>query len=401
MLPFMYWNPVQVLFENGARKRIGEWMNGKYAKVLLACAKGPFRENGLYAEVKAQFEKGGATVYEMDEIDSNPKMHSVYEGIAIARSNKVDCLAALGGGSAMDCTKLMALSAKTGIDPFDYIWGSRPAVTESIDAVMIPTIAATGTELNNTAVLVDEKTKDKSWCFTEYPRYCVMDPEITASLPTILTIWGAMDILSHTFEYYFNGYTDSEFQLNFSEALIMATMRALEKLVQNPKDLQSRGEIMWCSAMTWGTGLTKIGRKDADMTCHNIEERFSGYFDTHHGGCLGIITPRWMCIASEREPRVFARFARKVMGVVCSDDKEAAQLGVGAYIEWLKKVRAPQTYADLSDKITFDDDQLQTVARSIWRICNGKIGKLTPMSFEDIEAILFAGRRELNAPHKI
>ena len=265
---------------------------------------------------------------------------------------------------------------------------------------MIPTIAATGTELNNTAVVVDEKTKDKSWCFTAYPRYCIMDPEITELLPRTLTVWGAMDILSHTFEYYFNGYSGSEFQLSFSEALITATMRALEKVVQDPGDMTARGEIMWCSAMTWGTGLTKIGRKEPDMTCHNIEERFSGYFDTHHGGCLGIVTPRWMSLAVDRAPAAFARFARKVMGIVCPDDKEAAFLGVSAYIEWLKQVQAPQVYSDLSHTITFSDEQLQLVAESIWRICDGHIGKLTPMSFEDIKSILFAGRNEIKAPYR-
>jgi alcohol dehydrogenase YqhD (iron-dependent ADH family) len=401
MLAFNYYNPVRVYFENGARKRIGECLKGKYGKMLLVSAKGPFRESGLYAEIKTQLEKSGATVFEMGDIDSNPKMHSVYEGIKIARDNCVDALVALGGGSAMDCAKLMALSAKTGIDPFEYVWGSRPGVTESLDTVMIPTIAATGTELNNTAVIVDEKTKDKSWCFTEYPRYCFIDPEVSASLPGTLTIWGAMDVLSHTFEYYFNGNIDSEFQLCFSEALISATMSALEKLVRDPRDIAARGEMLWCSTMTWGTGLTKIGRKDPDMTCHNIEERFSGHFDTHHGGCLGIITPRWMCLTMRREPGIFARFARKVMGIVCRDDEEAAVLGVSAYIEWLKKVHAPQVYTDLSDKIDFNDDELLIVAQKIWQICKGRIGKLTQMSFEDIKTILYAGKRELKSPYRV
>jgi hypothetical protein len=228
-----------------------------------------------------------------------------------------------------------------------------------------------------------------------------MDPEITVSLPKTLTIWGAMDILSHTFEYYFNGNTDSEFQLNFSEALIRTTMTSLERLVEDPKDLGARGEIMWCSTMTWGTGLTKVGRGDPDMTCHNIEERFSGYFDTHHGGCLGIITPRWMSLAAEREPSIFARFARKVMGVDCSDDREAAHLGVGSYIAWLKKVQAPQVYADLSDSVSFDDGELLLVAQKIWNVCNGRIGKLTPMSFEDIKGILFAGKSEIKPLHQV
>jgi alcohol dehydrogenase YqhD (iron-dependent ADH family) len=397
MLAFQYYNPVMVYFENGVHKKIGQHLMGKYKKILLVCAKGPFRDNGLFTEIKKQLQKTGASVFEMSDIDSNPKMYSVYEGIKIAKDNQIDCMVALGGGSAMDCTKLMAMSAKTGIDPYEYVWGNRPEVTESIDTVMIPTIAATGTELNNTAVIVDEKTKDKSWCITEFPRYCFMDPEITASLPKTLTIWGAMDILSHTFEYYFNGYTGSEFQLCFSEALLSATMTTLEKLVQNPKDIDARGEILWCSTMTWGTGLTKIGRKDADMTCHNIEERFSGYFDTHHGGCLGIITPRWMRLAMTREPAIFARFARKVMNIDCDNDKEAAALGVSAYIDWLKKIGAPQKYSDLSAEVVFSDEELLLVAEKIWKVCKGKIGKLTPMSFEDIKSILFAGKMELNS----
>jgi alcohol dehydrogenase len=396
MLSFQYYNPVKVYFENGLRKKIGQYLKGKYKNILLVCAKGPFRENGLYAEIKEQLQKTGASIYEMSDIDGNPKMYSVYEGIKNVKDNQIDCLVALGGGSAMDCTKLMAISAKTGIDPYEYVWGSRPEVTESIDTVMIPTIAATGTELNNTAVIVNEKTKEKFWCITEFPRYCFMDPEITASLPKTLTIWGAMDILSHNFEYYFNGYSGSEFQLCFSEALISATMTALEKLVHNPADMAARSEIFWCSTMTWGTGLTKIGRKDADMTCHNIEERFSGYFDTHHGGCLGVITPRWMRLAMLREPAIFARFARNIMGVVCSDDKQAATLGVNAYIEWLKKVGAPLKFSDLSDKVVFSDEELLLVAEKIWKVCKGQIGKLTPMSFEDIKNILYTGKVELN-----
>jgi len=149
--------------------------------------------------------------------------------------------------------------------------------------------------------------------------------------------------------------------------------------------------------MTWGTGLTKIGRKDAEMTCHNIEERVSGYFDTHHGGGLGVITPRWMCVAMAREPAIFARFARKVMNVDCEDDKKAAALGVSAYIEWLKKVGAPLKFSDLSDSVVFSDEELMVVAGKIWQVCKGKIGKLTPMSFEDIKNILLAGKVELNS----
>lgn len=392
MLSFDYYNPVEVSFGNGNRLKIGELIFGKYKRILLVCAKGPFRENGLYDEVKLQLEKSGSTVYEMEDIDSNPKLRSVRAGVKIAMENNVDCMVALGGGSAMDCTKLMAVSARTGIDPYEYLWGSRPDAEDSLDTVMVPTIAATGTELNDTAVIVNEKTGEKYWCVCKYPKYCVMDPEITASLPLKMTIWGAMDILSHTFEFYFNGYMDSEFQLCLSEALISSVMNALEVLAKDPMNLTARSELLWCSTMTWGGGLTKIGRGLPDMTCHSIEESFSGHFDTHHGACLGVLTPRWMKLVLSKSPEIFARFARKIMGISSEDDLTAARLGIDAYIAWLRKIGAPQSYRDLSDVIEFSDEELLRVANNAWRIYSGNIGRLYKMSKDDIIDILMQGK---------
>ncbi|HYW83742.1 MAG TPA: iron-containing alcohol dehydrogenase, partial [Spirochaetia bacterium] len=320
---------------------------------------------------------------------------SVSAGVNIAVREGVDCIVALGGGSAMDCAKLIAVSAKTGVDPFDYVWGSRPEAADSLDTVMIPTIAATGTELNNTAVIVNEKTREKYWCVCKYPKYCIIDPTLSASLPLPLTVWGAMDVLSHTFEYYFNGFMGSELQLRVSEALMMTAMNALDKLIQDPGDVTARGELLWCSTMTWGSGLTKIGRMDPDMTCHSIEESFSGYFDTHHGACLGVLTPRWMRLVAPKKPEIFARFARNVFGVAERDDHAAALGGVDAYIGWLRTVGAPRTYFDLSPSLEFSDTELKIVADNAWRIYNGKIGRLYPVQRHEIDVILRAGREPL------
>jgi len=180
MLTFDFCNPVQVHFENGSHKKIGALLKGRYQRALLVCAKGPFHDNGVFAQVRAQLEESGAHVFEMEDIDSNPKLQSVCAGVNIAAKSGVDCVVALGGGSAMDCAKLIAVSAKTGVDPFDYVWGSRPEAADSLDTVMIPTIAATGTELNNTAVIVNEKTREKYWCVCKYPRSCIIDPTLSA-----------------------------------------------------------------------------------------------------------------------------------------------------------------------------------------------------------------------------
>lgn len=394
MRAFEFYNPVKVVFGNGCISHIALYLNGTYERYLLVSTRSA-RKTGVYEKVKEELVKAGGEVFEISAVPTNPKMENVYEGVDTARENGVECVVALGGGSVMDCSKIIAMSAKTGTDARDYVWGNADENTESLPTVMIPTIAATGTELNNTAVVVDGKKKEKSWCYTAYPTFCFIDPEVTVTLPIQLIIWGAMDILSHTFEYYMNGCMESEFQLRLSEGIILSVMSALEKLVEDSENLTAAGELLWTSTMTWGTGLTKIGRGDAEMSCHNIEERFSGYFDTHHGGGLGVITPRWMEFVCRKKPAIFARFARNVMKVTEEDDKKAAIFGVQKYVEWLKKIGAPQVYQDLDQKKDFGEKELDTVVEKIWEVCSGKVGKLVPLSKEDIRKILYEGNNVL------
>ena len=394
MEKFDYYNPVCTYFGEGRISEISNYLKNKYKCYLLVTSK-TFKSNETGHTVIGQLEKAGGKVVEIGSIPTNPKMENIYEGVDAAREHYCDCIVALGGGSVMDCSKIIAMAARTGIDARNYLWGDADENTDSIDTVMIPTIAATGTELNNTAVAVDKENKEKFWCYTAFPKYCFMDPQITCSLSKKLTIWGAMDILSHTFEYYMNGNMESEFQLRFSESLIMAVMDAVEKLVVAPLDVHARGEIMWCSTMTWGTGLTKIGRGEAEMSCHNIEERFSGYFDTHHGGGLGVITPRWMLYVYKKAPEIFSRFARNVMRIDEKDDPKAAGKGINAFIGWLKKIGAPQTYSDLNPELKFEDNELDIVAEKIWNVCHGQVGKLVPLELTDIKEILYAGKNEL------
>ncbi len=391
MESFSYYNPVEVVFGNGVRNEIGEKLKGKYNNILLVCSKGPFRENGLYDQIKDNIEEAGMKVFGMSDIDSNPRLSSVREGAQVCKENKVDCVIALGSGSAMDCTKAIAAAAKTGKDPYHFFWGERVEVKESLDMIMIPTLAATGTELNHFSVIVNDDTKEKYFFNSQYAKIAVMDPEITATAPIKLTVWGAMDILSHTFEYYFNGNMRSEFQNRFSEGIILSAMHTVEALVKDPLDLCARGELMWCAAITWGTGLTMIGRGDADMACHGIEESFSGYFDTHHGACLGVLTPRWMELACAGRPDVFARFARNVLGVSDTDDITAAREGVKLYKKWLKSVGAPNTYFDIG-KREFNDEQLRHVAKTACRIYGGGVGRLKRFNEDEVLELLKAGR---------
>lgn len=387
---FDYINPVNIKFGCGIRKEIGGILHGKYTRVLLVCAKGPFRENGLFDDISASIISVGIDVFQMPDIDQNPRLSSVRTGVAICSANKIDCVIALGGGSAMDCAKLIAASAATGIDAYRYVFGDRPPVENSLDTVMIPTIAATGTEVNNSSVIVNDENSEKYYCNCFFPKYTIIDPEIVVTVPYRLAVWGAMDILSHTFEYYFNGFYKAEFQTCLSEAILKATMNAVNLLSKNHSDINACGELSYCAVMAWG-GLTKIGRADPDMTCHSIEESFSGFFDTHHGACLGVLTPRWMECVVDHAPEIFARFARNVMNISGDDDKIVAHKGISAYKNWLISVAAPNTYADLGNR-EFADNDLVHVAKTAWRIYNGNIGRLKKFTFDEILKLLFSGK---------
>jgi alcohol dehydrogenase len=380
---FRYYSPVRVIFGAGSRGKIGEELAGRYEKALLVCGKGPFRENGIFGHIRSSLEKSGIQVLEMGDIDSNPRIGSVEEGAAICKREGVQVIIALGGGSTMDCCKVMAGAALTDMDPRRFLWGEKVRMERSLDTVMVPTFAATGTELNNTAVILDDKAVSKSWCESEcmFPKMTFIDPEIAAGAPYRLTNWGCMDILSHIFEFYFNGRTDALFQQRLSEALILSAMACVELLKKNPRDIHARGEIAWISIVAWG-GLTKIGRGAPDMACHTCAEALVPYFDIHHGAALGVFTPRWMRWAAPKRPEVFARFARNVMGIAEPDDARAAREGVERYIAWTKEVGAPDTYVELVGR-EIPEEKLREISRRVGAD-NEIVGRLIKLDTEDV-----------------
>ena len=391
MEQFEFFNPVHIYFGQGIRKRLGSTLKRNYKKVLVVCSEGPFHKNGLYDEICTDLTRNGLHFFAMEDIASNPKLASTRRGTQICIENDVDCIVALGGGSTMDCAKTIGAAAKMRIDPYDLIWGKRITPQGSIDTVMIPTLAATGSEANPSAVIVNDETSEKYFFRSVHPVMAFMDPEILRSVPYRLAVWGAMDILSHTFEYYFNGNENSEFQKRYSEAIIFATMHAVEMLNRDPHDINACGELMWCATSAWGIGLNGIGRGDPDMGCHGIEESFSGYFDTHHGACLAVLTPRWMELVYQSNAAIFARFGRVIFGISEKDDLCAAKLGIEKYKSWMKSIGVPNTYFDIGS-LSFTDEELLHVAKTACRIYNGGVGRIKRLDETEVFNLLKAGK---------
>lgn len=399
MEAFEFRNPNRVIFGPGERERVGAELKGLgFRRALLVVGKGPFRENGLADEIAGSIRKAGLEVFPMGDIDSNPRIGSVREGAGICRRNDIECVVALGGGSTMDAVKVIAAAARSADDPWQHLWGHKKPFRESLPTVMIPTLAATGTNVNPWAVILDEQAVWKMPVTADclYPTVTIADPQIMAGLPLRLTIWGAMDILSHTFEFYFNGYHQSPFQTRFSEALIHSAMECVDTLVKEPRDVRARGELWWTSVMAWG-GLTWLGRGGPDMACHDLAEGFVPFFDTHHGATLGVITPRWMRFAvnrNEKSTEIFARFAGKIFGVAAGDPREAAVEGVERYIGWLKKIGAPATLPGLAGR-EIPDGKMKEVVTKTFLDLGRPVGNLVRLSEEEALEILRASCRAL------
>jgi alcohol dehydrogenase YqhD (iron-dependent ADH family) len=389
---FEHYNPDRIIFGPGERKRVGAELKKRGCKrVLVVVGKGPFRENGLYDEIAASIKQGGSEIFNIGDIDSNPRIQGVREGVETCKKNKIECVVALGGGSTMDTTKVIAAASKSEDDPWEHLWGHKKPFTDSLTTVMIPTLAATGTDINPWAVIMDKEAVWKMPVTAEcmYPNLTIADPEIHATVPIPLTIWGAMDMLSHTFEFYFNGYHQSIFQNRFSEAIIHSVMECVDILVNNPKDLRARGEIWWSSVMAWG-GLTFLGRGGPDMACHDIAEGFVPFYDTHHGATLGVITPRWMRFAVNKNPKsteIFSRFARNVLAVQASSGEEAARQGIEKYIQWLQKIGAPKTLPELTGE-QISDQKLKEIVDKTFDDLDRPVGNLVGLSREDAVTIL-------------
>jgi alcohol dehydrogenase len=386
---FEYYNPDRIIFGGGERHRIGEELKNRGCKnVLFTVGKGPFRKNGMYDEISGIIKKAGVKIHSIADIDSNPRIGSVREGAKACKKHAVDCVIALGGGSTIDCCKIIAASATVDDDPWEYLWGHRKTFDTSLATLMIPTIAATGSDINPYAVILDEETSNKTFAFSEalYPTLTLADPELMVSVPPNVTIWGAMDIMSHTFEFYFNGNRTSIFQTRFSESLIHSNMECLTRLVKNPNDTEARGELWWISVMAWG-GLTMIGRGNPDMGVHIISEGIVPQFDLHHGATIGLVTPRWMRYAAQKAPSYFARFAETIFGVTTGNESEKAGKGVELYIDWLKKVGGSYTLQDLTGK-SLSEDEIRALAAKVVESADWEIGVMVKLREEDIFQIL-------------
>ena len=355
MQKFIYEYPTKVYFGEGAVKEYLDEAIGKYGQnIMLAYGGGSVKKNGVYDEVKKILETAGKKVIDFSGIMSNPTYAKVQEGAKLAKKENIDFILAVGGGSVFDCCKIIAAQAKTDRDLWEMEMVDHQFPTEVLPMGAIVTASGTGAEMNGGAVITNEKKLIKAGMAAAAPRFAILDPAYTLSVPRMQVISGAFDTLSHAMETYF-GNSDQD---NVSDDVALAIMRNtvvnMRRLLKDMDDVQIRGNLMWDSAMA-ENGILKVGRV-TDFQAHQIEHQLGAYTDCNHGQGLAVIHPAYYRHIVKDAEEKFRRFGKEVFGV------DNAQESVEALAGFIKECGLPTKLGELHSKTEITPEILRKVA---------------------------------------
>lgn len=377
---FIFENATKVYFGEGCVKEYLSCLIKTCDTIMLAYGGGSIKKNGVYEEVMNILQEAGKKIVEFSGIMANPTYAKVQEGAALARREGVDMILGVGGGSVMDCCKAVSLAARYDGDIWEDYW-ARPGVidVEPLPLGVIVTVAGTGSECNGGAVITNEEKKVKTG--RDYPRlnprFALMDPTYTYSVPVSQMVSGGFDILSHIMETYFSEPNTDNVSDDIMEALMRSVIRNLRAAIQNPKDYTARSNLMWDSTMGENR-LIKMGKK-CDFECHNMEHQLGAYTNCNHGCGLAVLHPvYYRHICRDGLPK-FVRFAENVWGIARKGktDEELALAGVEALADFIQEIGLPTTLQELG---VSDRAVLKEIADS----CGISAGSYRKMTHEEI-----------------
>lgn len=375
MQKFVYEYATKVYFGEGAAKEhLAAAVSAYGPHVMLAYGGGSVKKNGIYDEVKSILEGAGKEVTDFSGIMSNPTYAKVQEGAQLAKKEHIDFILAVFGGSVIDCCKIVAAQAKTDKDLWEMEMTDHQFPSEVIPMGAIVTASGTGAEMNGGAVITNEEKVIKAGMAAAAPRFAILDPAYTMSVPRMQVISGAFDTLSHAMETYF-GNSDAD---NVSDDVALAVMRNtvvnMKRLMGNIDDIQARGNLMWDSAMA-ENGILKVGRV-TDFQCHQMEHQLGAYTDCGHGQGMAVLHPSYYRHIYRDGLSKFARFAVNVWEISPEGKsrEELARAGIAALETFIRDMGLPTTLRQLGIK---DQKQLKSIADSC-RFSPGGYRKILP-----------------------
>lgn len=341
MKDFTFFNPTRIEFGRGKESHIGRYIK-EYGcrKVLVVYGSERIKRDGLFDRVANSLRENEIEFAEVGGVVSNPLLSKVYEGIHVAKESRVDSVLAVGGGSVLDSVKTIAAGARYGGDVWDFYMG-KAVIQEALPLFSIMTLAATGSEMNQFAVVTNDETKEKPVIMSPliFPKVSVVNPELMATVTKDYLAYSAVDIFAHCLDLYFTAAHLPNFNKSLLESILKTVMNTTETLLEDADDYDARAEFAWASSVAL-CGLTFTGVEGNSYDTHMIEHAMSALFNVAHGAGLAVVIPAWMKWHNKKNPAQYERFAKEVLGV------EGVDQGIDKLEAWFKKIGAPVTLAE-------------------------------------------------------
>ncbi len=383
MNEYIYYNPTRLVFGKNQIQTLKDELGKFGKKVLVVYGGGSIKRNGLFDEVMNELNKMDAEVSELSGVEPNPRVSTVRKGVEICKEKGIDVLLAVGGGSVIDCTKAIAAGAKYDGDVWDIIT-LQAQVEDALPFGTVLTLAATGSEMNSGSVITNWETQEKyGWGSPlVFPKFSILDPTYTFSVPKDQTIYGIVDMMSHVFEQYFHNATNTPLQDRFAESILLTVMETAPKLLEDLENYELRETILYNGTMALN-GTLQMGVR-GDWGSHNIEHAVSAVYDIPHAGGLAILFPNWMRHNVDTNLARFKQLAVRVFNVETEgkSDKEVALEGIDRLSAFWSSLGAPNALKDYD----IDDSKLDLIADKA--MARGEFGNFKKQNKEDVLNIL-------------
>lgn len=339
---FTFFNPTKVEFGKDKEQAIGQHLaEHGVKKVLLTYGSERIKRDGLFSVVSKSLSERGIQFVECGGIVSNPVISKVREAITLARSQQVDAVLSVGGGSVLDSSKAIAAGVRYDGDVWDLFIG-KASIDSALPVFDILTLSATGSEMNSGAVVTNEATQEKFAIQSvhTFPKVSIVNPALMQTVSRDYLVYSAADIIAHSIEGYFTATVQPKIQSRLVESVITTVIETTEALLTDPNDYYARAEFAWAATLALN-GITYAGTSGFGYPNHMIEHSLSALFNVPHGAGLSVVMPAWMKWYHSRNPAQFERFAQQIFGL-----KTAAE-GITALEKWFDKIGTPTRLSQL------------------------------------------------------
>lgn len=365
MQNFIYDIPTKIFFGQGQIKELGTLVLNYGSRVLLVYGGGSIKKNGIYDAVCAQLNEQHLFFTELSGVEPNPRIDTVRKGVTISQKENVDVIVAIGGGSTVDCAKVIAASVHYEGDPWDIVKNGRLA-KDTLPIIAIPTLAATGSEMDTFAVISNPETRDKigTGHSSMRPVAAILDPTYTYTVNAYHTAAGTADIMSHILECYFSN-AQGFLQDRMAEALLKTCIRYGKEAIEKPDSYEARANLQWASC--WAiNNLLELGKSVA-WSVHPMEHELSAYYDITHGVGLAILTPHWMeYVLDENSVEKFKEYGINVWDIDASlPAMDIARLSIQKTKEYFEDLSIPMHLKEVGIDETYFDIMAQKASASM------------------------------------